>query len=95
MGKAVLDCYDKLIPNAYKADLFRLSVVYVYGGCYIDISYMAADSFLSYFEPDTTFVTMTDGASFNYALNAATFCATAEHNILYKTLMRIVESVRN
>jgi mannosyltransferase OCH1-like enzyme len=41
MGKTVLACYDKLNPNAFKADLFRYSVVYTYGGCYLDIGIVA------------------------------------------------------
>jgi mannosyltransferase OCH1-like enzyme len=36
MGGKYLKAYDTLIPNAYKADLFRYSVVYHYGGCYMD-----------------------------------------------------------
>lgn len=31
------DLYNKLIPRAYKADLWRLLVLYKYGGIYIDI----------------------------------------------------------
>ena len=51
MGKIVLDCYDKLNSNPYRADLFRFSVVYVYGGCYFDIPYVAIDSLNSAFSP--------------------------------------------
>lgn len=31
------ECYDKLIPTAYKADLFRCLIVYHFGGVYCDI----------------------------------------------------------
>lgn len=34
--KNVLIAYNKLIPGAYKADLFRLCAVYVLGGIYLD-----------------------------------------------------------
>lgn len=33
----VLNMYNKLIPGAYKADLFRYCVLYITGGCYFDI----------------------------------------------------------
>ena len=33
----VLDAYDRLIPDAYKADLWRCCVLYIYGGIYMDI----------------------------------------------------------
>ena len=29
-------CYEEIIPNAYKCDIFRLVVLYKYGGIYID-----------------------------------------------------------
>lgn len=32
-----LYCFDKLIPGAFKADLFRLCILYIYGGTYMDI----------------------------------------------------------
>jgi len=33
----VLNTYNKLIPGAYKADLFRYCILYITGGCYFDI----------------------------------------------------------
>ena len=33
----VINAYNSLIPTAYKADLFRYCVLYIYGGCYFDI----------------------------------------------------------
>jgi len=37
-NKRVLDTYDKLIPGAYKADLFRYCILYKRGGIYSDLS---------------------------------------------------------
>jgi mannosyltransferase OCH1-like enzyme len=39
----VLDAYDTLIPGAYKADLWRLCVLYIHGGIYLDIKYGCSD----------------------------------------------------
>jgi hypothetical protein len=36
---SVLDAFDRLIPGAYKADLWRYCVLYVRGGIYLDIKY--------------------------------------------------------
>lgn len=36
MGGDYLKVYDTLLPNAFKADVFRYTVVYRYGGCYMD-----------------------------------------------------------
>jgi mannosyltransferase OCH1-like enzyme len=32
----ILETYDKLVPGAYKADLFRYCYLYINGGCYFD-----------------------------------------------------------
>jgi mannosyltransferase OCH1-like enzyme len=34
--KSVNDAYDILVPGAYKADLLRYCLLYIYGGCYFD-----------------------------------------------------------
>jgi hypothetical protein len=36
----VLRAYDRLIPTAFKADLWRYCVLYKYGGVYLDVKYM-------------------------------------------------------
>jgi mannosyltransferase OCH1-like enzyme len=44
-GTEVVDAYNKLIPGAYKADLWRYCVIYIYGGVYLDIKYKCLDGF--------------------------------------------------
>jgi len=34
--KLLTICYEEIIPNAYKCDIFRLVVLYKYGGLYVD-----------------------------------------------------------
>lgn len=46
-SQRILDAYDSLIPGAYKADLFRLAVLYEYGGWYLDVSMCAQSSAVS------------------------------------------------
>ena len=41
----VLSAYDKLIPGAYKADLWRYCVLYKNGGIYLDIKFMCEPGF--------------------------------------------------
>ena len=38
--ESVLHAYNKLIPGAYKADLWRYCVLYKLGGIYLDIKYI-------------------------------------------------------
>ena len=40
-----LFAFDSLIPGAYKADLWRYCVLYVYGGIYLDIKYKCINDF--------------------------------------------------
>lgn len=41
----VVKCYDKLIPGAYKADLWRLCMLYINGGIYMDIKLHCINGF--------------------------------------------------
>jgi mannosyltransferase OCH1-like enzyme len=41
----VVDAYNKLLPGAYKADLWRYCVMYIHGGVYLDIKYQCVDGF--------------------------------------------------
>ena len=41
----VLYAYDNLIPGAYKADLWRYCVLYIYGGVYLDIKFNTVNGF--------------------------------------------------
>ena len=41
---AVLETYNKIIPEAYKCDLWRYAVLYIFGGTYIDSKYSPANN---------------------------------------------------
>ena len=41
----VMHAFDKLIPGAYKADLWRYCVLYIHGGIYLDIKYGCINNF--------------------------------------------------
>ena len=41
----VLNAYDRLIPGAYKADLWRYCVLYIHGGIYMDIKLSCINGF--------------------------------------------------
>jgi mannosyltransferase OCH1-like enzyme len=43
--KDVLTAFDCLIPGAYKADLWRYCVLYIYGGIYLDIKFIPVNGF--------------------------------------------------
>lgn len=41
----VLNAYDKLVPLAYKADLWRYCILYKKGGIYLDVKYVPINGF--------------------------------------------------
>ena len=41
----ILNAYDRLIPGAYKADLWRCCVLYIHGGIYMDIKLKCINGF--------------------------------------------------
>ena len=41
----IVNAFDNLIPGAYKADLFRLCILYIYGGYYMDIKLKCINGF--------------------------------------------------
>ena len=43
--KDVVWAFDKLKPGAYKADLWRYCILYMYGGVYLDIKYRCVNNF--------------------------------------------------
>ena len=49
-GEEVVNAYDTLIPGAFKADLWRYCVLYIYGGFYLDIKYHSVVPFISLLE---------------------------------------------
>jgi len=48
----LLDAYENLLPGAFKADLWRLLIIYQYGGVYIDIKQVHFLPFSRIIRPD-------------------------------------------
>lgn len=48
---SVLKAYDSLAPGAYKADLWRLCVLYKEGGVYLDIKLKITEPLVKFLEP--------------------------------------------
>jgi mannosyltransferase OCH1-like enzyme len=88
----ILNAYDKLIPGAYKADLWRYCVLYKMGGIYLDIKYVPVNKFkFRNLLTSEYWVTDSDG---NGIYNALMVCK-AGNQILLNAINRIVENVKN
>ena len=95
--KDVLDCYDRIIPGAFKADLWRCCVSYKLGGIYCDIDMLAANSFDSLIEGDIDFFAPIDfprNQRGNILYNAVFGCAPG-CEIVKNCIDIIVDHVQN
>lgn len=80
MDTRVLRAYDRLIPKAYQADLFRYSIIYNIGGCYMDTGSYTIKKLSKLIRPSDRFISTID---FNgEGVNSAFFCASKNHPIL-------------
>jgi mannosyltransferase OCH1-like enzyme len=90
--KFVLYAFDRLIPGAYKADLWRYCVLYKKGGIYLDIKYKPNNNF--------RFITMTEKEHFvldadNHGIYNALMVCLPGNKILLKAINTIVLHVKN
>ena len=87
----VLYAYESLIPPTYKADLWRLCVLYKYGGAYLDIKLQFCNNYTLHDFIDKEYF-VKDGTGSIY--NAFLVCKK-ENPVLLKTIQHIVENVSN
>ena len=94
-NKDVLLAFDKLIPGAFKADLWRYCILYKKGGIYLDIKYQCENNF--------KFIELTDKEYFVKDIpiynrqgiyNALLICKPG-NNVLLNCINKIVENVKN
>ena len=88
----VLDAYDRLVPGAYKADLWRYCVLFIHGGIYMDIKYTPLNGF--------KFINLTEKEHFvsdidNVNIYNGLMVALPRNEILFKCIRRIVKNVEN
>jgi len=88
----VLDAYRRLIPGAYKADLWRYCVLFIHGGIYLDIKYKPINNF--------RFINLTESEHLCYdtdnanIYNAILICKP-KNKLCFKAIREIVKNVHN
>ena len=88
----VVDAYDTLIPGAYKSDLWRLCVLFISGGIYLDIRFCCTNGF--------KLIELTEKEHFvkdrpYYSIFNALMVCRKGNVFLYKSIMQIVQNVKN
>ena len=88
----VLNAYNRLIPGAYKADLWRYCILYKKGGIYMDIKYQPINGFklFNLLEKEH----WTKDINENNVYNAIMVCK-AGNPILLEAIVQICKNVKN
>ncbi len=95
MSKRVLRAYDKLIPVAYKADLWRYCILYMKGGVYLDIPMETYVPLKDIINNDDTFISsretfISDGSIYN-----AFIASVPKHPFLREAIDECVRNIEN
>ena len=90
----ILQTFRKLIPGAYKADLFRYCILYKLGGIYLDIKYFGVNGFKLIYLTDKEYF-VRDIESSGYGIYNAFIVSYPGNLILKNAIYKIVENVKN
>ena len=93
--KNVYIAYDRLLPGAFKADLWRYCVIYKYGGVYCDSGIIPLKGFDSFIEDDLDFIIPKDLNTEDHSLWQGFFASKPKNKILLKTINLICDDVLN
>ena len=96
--ESVANSYLSLIPGSYKADLWRLCILYIFGGVYIDIKIMPNNNFkLINLMNKEYFVLERPGfwKKETYGLWNGFMICKPKNTILLASINRIVDNVKN
>jgi hypothetical protein len=93
-SQEIFDTYKMLNIGAPRADLFRVCILYLYGGVYVDIDCECVERIDKYIK-DYDFVCPVDTERARYALFNAFMASSPRNNILYHMIQKIVYHVRN
>lgn len=94
MEADVVYAYDRLIPGAFRADLWRYCILYREGGVYADIAMESTYPLRDFIAADAGFVVPRDRPSHCSLLYNAFIAATPQHPILKEAISRVVHHVQ-
>lgn len=102
-SKDIIVAYDKLIPGAYKADMFRYCILYKNGGIYSDLTQRILkplESFID-FKKDKLYLVKdiehykVNGEGSSRGIQISFIAARPGNDIFLKAIRRIVKNVKN
>jgi hypothetical protein len=97
----VVYAYDKLKPGAYKSDLWRYCILYVYGGIYLDIKYKCVNGFKfleltdkEYYVKDRNY-SISDDIPGCHGIYQALLASFPQRKLYYDCIQKIVKNCIN
>ena len=97
--KDVVEAYNNIYPKAYKADLFRYCILYIYGGVYSDVKNVPLQPISNILSEDVDFISVKDrylkDFEFDGYIFQAFLCSKSKHPFFKKVIEMIVENSRN
>lgn len=95
----VYNAYNRIIPGAFRADLWRYCILYIYGGVYIDIDTICYGNIDNFLDEHIEFMTPIDLNNSpylgTYNLSNGFIASVAKHPILLNCIERVVYNVEN
>jgi hypothetical protein len=95
----VYNTYCKIIPGAFRADLWRYCMLYVYGGVYVDVDTICYSNLDLFLTEDIEFMAPIDLNNNpylgTYNLSNGFIASIAKHPILLNCIDRIVYNIEN
>jgi len=91
----VLNAYLKLIPGAFRADLWRCCILYIKGGVYIDSDMICLKNLSELISDIDTFITCRDDPMSSKFLANGFIASIPKHPFLKKQIDNIVDNVEN
>lgn len=95
----IYQAYCRIIPGAFKADLWRYCILFIYGGVYVDIDTICLNSIDSFLDENIEFMTTIDLNNClyygTYNLSNGFIASVPGHQILIDCIKRIVYNVEN
>ena len=88
--KSILEAYDTLIPNAFKADLFRYCYLYKNGGVYTDCKMILRLPFREWIPKNEDYILVEDAG--NKQFYNAVMGLKAKNNAIYSAILKIKDN---
>ena len=95
----VYNSYCKIVPGAFKADLWRYCVLYIYGGVFVDLDSLSLNSIDDFLDENIEFMTAVDlnncSTIGKYNLTNGFIASIPKHPILFECIERIIYNIEN